>query len=311
MEDITQKGMKDRIRNDLWARLLIILGFLLPLAVLFLLPGGAPVNALLWFWMAVLFTISLSWMLLGVPQESTRDPERIEPRVLREDEQPEPVRQVMDVKAAIEEMGVRVFRGTLRDSASAVYEKLKHAFSGQTVPLVQQDPQHGAAILLMLRPVEQATLERPVLPLVHLLLFGFTGLTTTWAGAAHQGVNLLREPDRFGVGLPYSLGLLAILGVHELGHYFTPRRHGMGVTPPYFIPVPFALGAFGAFIQMRSPAENRRMLFDVAVAGPLAGLAVAVPALLLGLRSSAVLAGGFTMIKQFGLVKVLWRLCSG
>jgi membrane-associated protease RseP (regulator of RpoE activity) len=84
---------------------------------------------------------------------------------------------------------------------------------------------------------------------------------------------------------------LAILGVHELGHYFTARYHQIHVTPPYFIPVPFALGTFGAFIQMRSPTENRRALFDVAVAGPLAGLVIAVPALLLGLRSSTVLLG--------------------
>lgn len=114
-------------------------------------------------------------------------------------------------------------------------------------------------------------------------------LTTTWAGAAHQGIDLLREPGQFATGLPYSFALLAILGVHELGHYFAARRHGINVTPPFFIPVPFALGTFGAFIQMRSPTENGRSLFDVAIAGPLAGLAVAIPALLIGLRSSTIL----------------------
>ena len=155
--------------------------------------------------------------------------------------------------------------------------------------MVQNDEKAGAAIVLVPDAEEKMFRERPIRPWVHWLLFALTLLTTTWAGAAHQGVDLLREPARFAVGLPYALGLMAILGVHELGHYFTARKHGMRVTPPYFIPVPFSLGTFGAFIQMRSPAENRKALFDVAVAGPLAGLVVAIPALLIGLHSSVVL----------------------
>jgi peptidase M50-like protein len=101
---------------------------------------------------------------------------------------------------------------------------------------------------------------------LHWLLFGLTVITTTWAGAGHQGVDLVQEPGRFTVGLAYSVGLLLILGVHELGHFFVARRHAINVTPPYFIPVPFGLGTFGAFIQMRSPPANRKALFDVAVA---------------------------------------------
>lgn len=142
-------------------------------------------------------------------------------------------------------------------------------------------------------------MERPSRPWVHWLLFVLTILTTTWAGALHQGINLLQDPSQFTVGLPYALGLLAILGVHELGHYFMARDHGMNVTPPYFIPVPFALGTFGAFIKMKSPPEHRRALFDVAVAGPLAGLVVAIPALVLGLKASFFSGHGPRLVEEF------------
>ena len=98
-------------------------------------------------------------------------------------------------------------------------------------------------------------------------------------------------PSRFAAGLPYSLALLLILGAHELGHYFTAKAHGIQVSPPYFIPVPFALGTFGAFIRIKSLTPDRRALFDMAVAGPLAGLVFAIPALLIGLRFSQVVSG--------------------
>jgi membrane-associated protease RseP (regulator of RpoE activity) len=193
------------------------------------------------------------------------------------------------VQLAEEDRGIKWFRGRLRASAEEAFARLKAAFGESTVPLMQPDERCGATIVLMPRPIERARLEHKVRPALHWLLFVLTLATTTWAGAAQQGVNLLREPARFAVGLPYSVALLAILGVHELGHYAVARRHGMNVTPPFFVPIPFALGTFGAFIQMRSPSENRRTLFDVAVAGPLAGLVVAIPVLLIGLRSSQVL----------------------
>jgi membrane-associated protease RseP (regulator of RpoE activity) len=84
--------------------------------------------------------------------------------------------------------------------------------------------------------------------------------------------------------------LLAILGVHEFGHYFMARRHGVDVTLPFFIPVPMGLGTFGAFIQMKSLIRSRRAVFDIGIAGPLAGLVVALPALYFGLRGTPPLA---------------------
>ena len=124
-------------------------------------------------------------------------------------------------------------------------------------------------------------------PAVNLLLFVATFATTVYAGARHQGVDLLENPGLFPVGLPYALSLLSILGVHELGHYVMARRHGVEVTPPYFIPVPMGLGTFGAFIQMKSLIENRRAVFDIGIAGPLAGLVVAIPLLYSGLAEGA------------------------
>ena len=130
---------------------------------------------------------------------------------------------------------------------------------------------------------------------VQLALLLATLLTTTWAGALHQGVDLLREPSRWRLGVPYALALLTILGVHEMGHYVVARRRRVPVTLPYFIPAPLYLGTFGAFIQVRGAVRDRATYFDVAVAGPLAGLAVALFALVLGLPDArGTVHGGMT-----------------
>src|SRR5690606_42072682 len=74
---------------------------------------------------------------------------------------------------------------------------------------------------------------------------------------------------------------------HELGHFFAARRHNVNVTLPYFIPMPlFFFGTLGAFIQLREPMRNRKILFDIGAAGPLAGLIVALPVLVIGLATS-------------------------
>src|SRR5262249_43047577 len=146
------------------------------------------------------------------------------PRMLTEAEQPEAVRQVMDVRIAIKENGVQLFRGPLREPASASFEKLNRGLSEGFTPLVQEDEQLGARIVLIPKRVGEDGGRRPVRPWLHWLLFGLTVVSTTWAGASHQGVDLAQEPGRFTAGLPYSIGLLLILGVHELGHFFMARR---------------------------------------------------------------------------------------
>ena len=278
-----------RPRNPLLAFLFLVV-LLLPWLIFFL-PGETVTGHAL-FWLAMFFCLLLMWLVsAGQRRLATAAGPDLGPRMLDVTEQPEAVRQTMDVRIATIENGVQVFRGPLRDSPDVSFEKLKRALPEGLLPLIQEDEQLGARIALIPRPAGEDRSRKAVRPWLHWLLFGLTIITTTWAGASHQGVDLAHEPGRFTVGLPYSIGLLLILGVHELGHFFMARRYGMDVTPPYFIPVPFGLGTFGAFIQMRSPPVNRKSLFDVAVAGPLAGFVIAVPALLLGLRFSSITAG--------------------
>lgn len=89
-------------------------------------------------------------------------------------------------------------------------------------------------------------------------------------------------------GLPFSGTLLGILLAHELGHYLTARAYGLRVSYPYFIPAPTLIGTLGAFIRIREPIHTRSMLFDVAVAGPLAGFVIAIPALAAAILRSRV-----------------------
>jgi membrane-associated protease RseP (regulator of RpoE activity) len=276
------------VQNAVWVRLLLILTFLMPLVILFLLPGGTLVRGGPWFWLGLLLSFFVIRSLLMPSRKVAEKVAEPKFQMLAPEQQQNVVREVMDVQLATEEAGVKTFHGQLRESAESAYAKLQRASPEGTMPLIQEDERPHAVIMLLPKPVQQQSKERPW---INALLFVATIVTTTLAGAAQQGVDLLQHPDQFAVGLPYALGLLSILGMHELGHYFAGRCHGIHVTLPYFIPVPFALGTFGAFIQMKSQAENRRALFDVAVAGPLAGLVVAIPLLLIGLQNSTVVPG--------------------
>lgn len=124
-------------------------------------------------------------------------------------------------------------------------------------------------------------------PLLNLMLLTATLATTTWAGAAYQGISLWRDPGSWTAGLPYALAVLIILGVHEMGHYFAARYHRLRVSLPYFIPMPFAIGTLGAFVRLEDEPKERRKMFDVAVAGPLAGLVAALGVLAVGLLGNS------------------------
>jgi membrane-associated protease RseP (regulator of RpoE activity) len=141
-----------------------------------------------------------------------------------------------------------------------------------------------------------------------------TCFTTLLAGAMQRGispVSVFFDPFLLLHGLPYSATLLLILGAHELGHYFATRRWGVDASLPYFIPAPTLFGTFGAVIRIRGPILDRRALLDVAVAGPLAGMAVALPATLIGLWMSNVVmtgSGGLGLGESLLFKAVTWSV---
>lgn len=204
--------------------------------------------------------------------------------------------RIADVRTSARGEAV-MFTGQLVRDPESAYGALRERFRqlGYT-PLLRHEG--GSDIVVAQRGVSRIARFNPT---INLLLLAATIATTLFAGASFAGVNPLavlravwqtgdvtRLASLFAAGAPFALTLLFILGVHEMGHYLAARLHGLQVTLPYFIPVPFGLGTFGAFIQLKSPVENRKALFDVGLAGPLAGFVVAVPLMVVGLLQSEI-----------------------
>ena len=132
-------------------------------------------------------------------------------------------------------------------------------------------------------------------PWLNLALFLATVASTTLVGASHYQAfasdyeTTLTAPFVLWSGLWYSVTILAILGAHELGHYYACRYYRVDASLPYFLPAPFLTGTLGAVIRIRQLIPTKPILFDIGVAGPIAGFVVAVPALFLGLSLSHVL----------------------
>src|SRR5213083_37575 len=191
--------------------------------------------------------------------------------------------------------GVIVFRGDLLLSPSRAADTLLERFRafGYT-PFIRAD---GDGVVVQAWPLAEVV-ERPRVS-VNVGLFLLTCASTLVAGTTFAGT------------------LLAILGVHEFGHYFTARHYRAQVSLPYFIPAPpplFLFGTMGAIIRMRSPARDRNSLFDIAAAGPLAGLAVALPAVVVGLGWSTVMPtppGGYLAFGDSLLIRWLVYLRFG
>lgn len=168
-------------------------------------------------------------------------------------------------------------RGRLLTDPDQAYEQVAPLFKSLNYTAFLEEDELGACLIAMpglIKPAESRLW-------LALLLFGLTLLSTIFVGYLIAEENLL-------TGIAYAASLLGILGAHELGHYFASRRLGVKASFPFFIPFPLGpIGTMGAVIQMKEPPKNRAQMLTIAIAGPLAGLVVAIPVLWIGLSLSS------------------------
>ena len=182
------------------------------------------------------------------------------------------------------------FRGQLIADSDEAYQQLDPIFQQAGTTLLFRHDQESHSIIAMPGVIT----AQPSNAIINLILFGVTLLSVLMAGIEDTSlidthgwvVGLILSLPQ---GIPFAISLLAILLAHEFGHYLAARYHKTPVTLPYFIPFPGGiLGTMGAFIRLKAPPRNRRVLLDIGLAGPLAGLVVAIPVLILGLMLSDV-----------------------
>lgn len=183
------------------------------------------------------------------------------------------------------------YRGQLLSEDSvAAYDQLADSLRPYEItPLFRMDKGQQIVYLVPRKPD-----PKPARTSVNIILFILTVLSVLFAGSTAPGGQpsdpvgqILEILKSLLSGWPFAVSLLSILLAHEFGHYLMSRHHKTPATLPYFIPLPFSpLGTMGAAILMQGTPKNKRILFDIGVAGPLAGMVVAIPVLFLGLSLS-------------------------
>lgn len=198
------------------------------------------------------------------------------------------------------------FDGRLLVPSEAAYDQLDSQFRPLGLTPVFREANDGTQFVYVIegrsRPAPTGWIWNAVLLFATFLSVLYVGKLFGWN---EQLAALSDNPFEYGrllariqeaewytdlhVGIPYAFAILLILGAHELGHYFAARRRNHAASLPFFIPFPFGIfGTFGAFIQLREPMRNRKVLLEVGAAGPLAGLIFAVPILFIGLATSTI-----------------------
>jgi membrane-associated protease RseP (regulator of RpoE activity) len=203
--------------------------------------------------------------------------------------------QISDITWGDEKQNFLVrFRGQLTGDSARAYDEIATAIKPyHLTPLFRKDNEQ--AVILLVQGVAN---PKPSNPWINLGLFIATVFSVLYAGAlySYNGPSpdnllgqLLAPLKHLKLGIPFAVSLLAILLAHEFGHYLAGRYHKTVVTLPYFIPFPLSpFGTMGAAIQLKEPPKNKRILLDIGLAGPIAGLVVAIPVLIYGLTLSKI-----------------------
>jgi membrane-associated protease RseP (regulator of RpoE activity) len=176
------------------------------------------------------------------------------------------------------------YRGRFQVEPAVCFDELRAVFEAQGFTPTIREEENGRIALVGIPQVFNPPASRWQINLALFLITVLSTLLTAsffYAESPEQMYEIWR-------GWPFSLSIMLILGAHELGHYFAARYHKVAVTLPYFIPLPLIspIGTMGAVIRLKAPIKNKRALFDIGVAGPLAGLVFAIPILLYGLATS-------------------------
>ena len=199
---------------------------------------------------------------------------------------PEALTESFDVyQVEVEDGRVRYY-GELADEEERVVKSVAPTFRdrGYRVRLRHETGEH-----VLVATERQTGVEG--IPWLNVVLFVATVGTTLLAGARWYGLPVQSNPLSILGAWPFSVAVIGVLAVHEFGHYALSRYHDVQASLPYFIPIPNPLGTLGAVIRMNDNMPSRRALFDIGVAGPLAGLVATVVVTAVGVSLPPIDAG--------------------
>ncbi|MEM6253965.1 MAG: site-2 protease family protein [Cyanobacteria bacterium P01_D01_bin.156] len=300
---VIRRGVATMTRAPVWLLWLIIMAPIISLTLWVLRYGRSTPPNLFILALFVICPLLYTWVvLLGRQppkvQQSPMVTSSAPPPLLLEAEEENQLRDcfpwsVYFLQKIERRQQVTICRGRLKAKPavahSTVQQNVRSQF-GDRFLVVLQEERNGNPIFTLLPNSKRAQPTRRRSWLISILLFILTLGTTTLAGMllVHDlsFSELRSQPIILAKGLGYSLAVMMILAVREIAHYAVARRHRIPASPPFFIPVPYFLGTIGAFVRIKAPAPHRRALFDLGIAGPLAGFIVSLPIVFWGVAHS-------------------------